>query len=214
MFDTRRPDAALVVIDVQEAFDHPRWGRRNNPDADWNIANLVDGFANAGLPVVFVQHMSGRPGSLFHPDNHGHALKDYLRTSTPDLLVRKSVHSSFHGTPDLHRWLARNAIGRIVISGITTNHCCETTARVAGDLGYDVLFALDATHTFGRTDPEGHLVSADELARTTATNLDGEFATIVSTQLVIDQLQGQAAVPGTTGRSGLDCIPPRGTVKA
>jgi nicotinamidase-related amidase len=188
MDDARRADTALVVIDVQGAFDDPRWGRRNNRDADRNIANLVDAFGNAGLPVVFVQHTSGKPGSLFHPNNSGHALKDYLRTSVPDLLVTKTVHSSFYGTPDLHRWLAGSGIGRLVISGISTNHCCETTARVAGDLGYDVLFALDATHTFDRIGPEGHVVTADELARTTATNLHAEFATVLTTQQVLERL--------------------------
>lgn len=192
----RPPDTALVVIDVQEAFDDPRWGRRNNRDADRNIADLVDAFGNAGLPMVFVQHTSGRLGSLFHPDNPGHAFKDYLRTSVPDVLVTKTVHSSFHGTPDLHRWLTGSGIDRLVISGITTNHCCETTARVAGDLGYDVLFALDATHTFDRTGPEGYVVAADELARATATNLDGEFATVVSTQQVIDRLHASEAGVG------------------
>ena len=196
MLDTRPHDTALVVIDVQEAFDHPRWGRRNNPDADRNIANLVDAFGNAGLPVVFVQHASGTPGSLFHPDNPGHALKDYLRTSTPDLLVTKTVHSSFHGAPDLHRWLAASGIGSLVISGITTNHCCETTARVAGDLGYDVHFALDATHTFDRVSPEGDVVAADQLARTTATNLHAEFATVVTTQQVLERLDLTEAAPG------------------
>jgi nicotinamidase-related amidase len=209
MDDARRPDTALVVIDVQEAFDDPRWGRRNNCDADRNIANLVDAFGNAGLPVVFVRHESGKPGSLFHPNSPGHALKDYLRTSVPDLLVTKTVHSSFHGTPDLHRWLAGSGIGRLVISGITTNHCCETTARVAGDLGYDVLFALDATHTFDRIGPEGHVVTADELARTTATNLEGEFATVVATQDVVEPLHGSEASVGS-----LDLIPPRGMVKS
>lgn len=196
MDDARRPDTALVVVDVQEAFDDPRWGRRNNRDADRNIANLVDAFGSSGLPVVFVRHETGTPGSLFHPDNPGHAFKDYLRACAPHLLVTKSVHSSFHGTPDLHRWLAASGIGRLVISGITTNHCCETTARVAGDLGYDVLFALDATHTFDRTGPEGSVVTADELARTTATNLDGEFATVVSTSHVVGLLQGTEAVVG------------------
>ena len=200
MDDARRPDTALVVIDVQQAFDDPRWGRRNNRDADRNIADLVDAFGNAGLPVVFVQHRSGKPGSLFHPDNPGHAFKNYLRASTPDLLVSKTAHSSFHGTPDLHRWLDGSGTGRLVISGITTNHCCETTARVAGDLGYDVLFALDATHTFDRTGPDGCVVTADELARTTATNLDGEFATVVSTHHVIDLLQASEVGVGPGSR--------------
>lgn len=76
-----------------------------------------------------------------------------------------------------------------MVCGITTNHCCETTARVGGNLGHDVLFVLDATHTFDRTGPDGATMTADELARATATNLHGEFATVVATA---DLLGGQA----------------------
>ncbi|MGA9746146.1 MAG: hypothetical protein WBQ50_01695, partial [Nocardioides sp.] len=68
-----------------------------------------------------------------------------------------------------------------VVCGITTNHSCETTARVGGNLGHRVLFALDATHTFDRPDPDGFEVPADDLARATATNLHGEFAEVVTT---------------------------------
>jgi nicotinamidase-related amidase len=190
MVEQLRPDTALIVIDVQAAFDHPRWGARNNPDADHNISGLVNAFGAADLPVVFVQHESSKPGSLFHPESPGHAFKDYLATATPDLVITKTVHSSFHGTPDLHTWLTAANVGSLVIAGITTNHCCETTARIAGDLGYDVVFALDATHTFDRTSPDGWRVTADELAGVTATNLHGEFATVVSTAQVIEGLGG------------------------
>jgi nicotinamidase-related amidase len=100
-------------------------------------------------------------------------------SGTPDLLVQKTVNSSFHGTPDLDSWLRENAISTIVICGITTNHCCETTARVGGNLGYTVYFAVDATHTFDRTDLEGGMISAAELSRITAINLHDEFATVV-----------------------------------
>jgi nicotinamidase-related amidase len=186
------PDTALIVVDVQVAFEHPRWGPRNNTAADGNIASLITAFRAAALPVVYVQHTSARPGSLFHPDNPGHAFKDYLNAVTADLVVTKTVHSSFHGTPDLHHWLMGASVRTLVITGITTNHCCETTARVAGDLGYDVLFPVDATHTFDRLSPDGRRVTADELAGVTATNLHAEFATVLSTRQV---LEGLAQVP-------------------
>jgi nicotinamidase-related amidase len=128
-----------------------------------------------------VQHDSVNPDSPLHPAAPGHALKPYLADVTPDLLVTKTVNSSFHGTPDLEAWLRQSGADGIVVCGITTNHCCETTARVGGNLGHDVLYALDATHTFDRTGPDGSLVTADELARVTAANLHGEFATVVST---------------------------------
>lgn len=134
--------------------------------------------------MVFVRHDSQEPGSSLRRDHPGNAFKDVV-TGRPDLTVSKSVNSSFHGSPDLHAWLQGERIQQIVIAGITTNHCCETTARVGGNLGYDVLFALDATHTFDRTGPDGQVVTADELWRVTGVNLHGEFATVTSTEQLL-----------------------------
>lgn len=178
---------ALVVVDAQQGFDDPGWGRRNNPACDDNIAALLAHWHAGRRPVVHVRHDSTDPASPLHPDSPGNRLKPYLATA-PDLLVTKSVNSSFHGTPDLHAWLLDHQVPGIVVCGITTNHCCETTARVGGNLGHDVLFAVDATHTFDRVGPDGTTLTADELARATATNLHGEFATVVST----GQLLGRA----------------------
>jgi nicotinamidase-related amidase len=180
---SRLPDLsrfALVVVDAQQGFDNPWWGPRDNPACDDNIAALVTRWADEGRPLVYVQHDSANPESPLHPDSPGHALKDYL-TAEPDLHVTKTVNSSFHGTPDLDAWLREQEAAGIVVCGITTNHCCETTARVGGNLGHDVLFALDATHTFDRAAPDGSLVTAAELARVTGANLHGEFATVVGT---------------------------------
>jgi nicotinamidase-related amidase len=180
---------ALVVVDAQQGFDDPWWGRRNNADCDRNIERLVTAWHERQAPLVYVRHDSEEPSSPLHPDNPGNRLKPYLRPE-PELLVTKQVNSAFHGNPDLHAWLTAAGIDGIVVCGITTNHCCETTARVGGNLGYDVLFALDATHTFDRQGPDGTVLAADQLARATATNLHGEFATVVTT----DQL---VPTPGT-----------------
>jgi nicotinamidase-related amidase len=133
-----------------------------------------------GQPVVFVRHDSDEPGSSLAAGSPGNAFQDVI-SGTPDLLVVKSVNSSFHGEPSLQAWLDGEGIRRIYVCGITTNHCCETTARVGGNLGYDVRFVLDATHTFDRADPAGETVPAELLARVTATNLHGEFATVLDT---------------------------------
>jgi len=185
--DHLRAGDALIVVDVQQGFDDPRWGRRNNPAADANIAALVEAFAAAGRPLVYIRHDSDNPESPLHPSSSGNRFKPYL-WPTPDLLVTKRVNSSFHGTPDLNLWLRSHGIQGFVLAGITTNHCCETTARVGGNLGYAVTFALDATHTFDRTGPDGHTLTGDELARATATNLHGEFATILPTQQILNRL--------------------------
>jgi nicotinamidase-related amidase len=171
---------ALVVVDAQQGFDDPSWGRRNNPACDENIAALASEWARLGRPLVHVRHDSALPGSPLHPDNAGNRLKSYL-TDEPDLLVTKQVNSAFHGNPDLHAWLENQSVAGIVICGITTNHCCETTARVGGNLGHEVLFVLDATHTFDRTGPHGTTLTADELATATAVNLHEEFATVTTT---------------------------------
>ncbi len=172
---------ALVVVDVQQGFaDADYWGPRNNPACEANITALVVAWRAAGRPVVFVRHDSTDPASPLHPGHPGNDFSAAL-TGEPDLLVSKSVNSSFHGTPDLHAWLLARDLDGLAICGITTNHCCETTARVGGNLGHTVLFVADATHTFDRTGPDGVLVPAAELSRITAANLHGEFATVVRT---------------------------------
>jgi nicotinamidase-related amidase len=87
----------------------------------------------------------------------------------------------FYGDPDLHEWLSERAITGVAITGIQTNMCCETTARMAGNLGYETLFVLDATCTFDLPAHGGGTVSAEELARVTATNLQDDFADVVMT---------------------------------
>lgn len=183
---------ALVVVDVQVGFDDPVWGPRNNPACDDNIRSLIGAFVRTGRPVVYVRHDSREPNSPLGPAAPGNALKPYLGAFRPSLLVTKSVNSSFHGLPDLDAWLRHGRVSGIVVTGITTNHCCETTARVGGNLGYDVWFALDATHTFDRQGPDGTWMTADQLTSATATNLHGEFATVVSTAQVLADLDGAA----------------------
>jgi nicotinamidase-related amidase len=173
--------AALLLIDVQCGFDDPAWGTRNNAACEANIGALLLHWRGCERPIVFVRHDSLEPGSSLTAGTPGNAFKDVI-TGNPDLLVTKQVNSAFYGEPDLHGWLQRSRIHRVVIAGITTNHCCETTARMAGNLGYETFFALDATHTFDRRAPSGRLLGADALAEATATNLDGEFASVVSTR--------------------------------
>ncbi|MFL6164378.1 MAG: cysteine hydrolase family protein [Jatrophihabitantaceae bacterium] len=182
---------ALVVVDVQVGFDDPRWGERNNPSCEPNIAALLNRWEILGWPVVLVRHDSAEPQSPLRPELPGNRLKEFLR-GRGDLLVTKSAHSAFHGKPDLHGWLTERGIEAVALCGITTNHCCETTARVACDLGYQVTFIGDATATFGRTSLTGELIDADTLAQTTFANLDGEFAEVRDTAAVLGALPALA----------------------
>lgn len=185
------PHHALVVIDVQQGFDDPVWGPRDNPACEANVALLVDAWRRAERPVVIVRHDSTSPGSPLRPGQPGNDLREGI---SGDVLVTKSVNSAFYGDPDLHAWLTQRGITRLTICGVTTNHCCETTARMAGNIGYDVTFVIDATHTFDRVGLDGTTIPAEEISRVTAANLHGEFATVVSTRDVTEDSLDPASV--------------------
>lgn len=179
-------NAALVVVDVQQGFEEEEhWGPRNNPAADENIAGLIDAWQSSGRPVVFVRHDSPKPDSPLRVGYPGNAFKPYVeerrgKGSGAELFLTKSVNSAFYGTPDLGAWLDAAGVRQIVVAGIQTNMCAETTARMAGNLGYEVFFALDATYTFDGTGPWGWTLGAEELARATAVSLHGGgFAKVV-----------------------------------
>lgn len=180
---------ALLVVDVQKGFADPVWGERNNPAAEDNISALIEAWRAQQQPVVFVRHDSTEPDSPFTPGQPGNDLHELI-TGEPDLFVTKSVNSSFHGEPDLAEWLRGEGIERVAVCGIQTNMCCETTARVAANLGFETDFILDATYTFGLPSRDGGAISADELSRVTAANLDPEFGRVMSTREAVAALQG------------------------
>jgi nicotinamidase-related amidase len=186
-------NTALVVVDVQQGFDYAEsWGPRNHPAADENIAALIAAWQDTGRPVVFVRHDSIKPDSPLRPGQPGNDLKEYVEQRRglgkgPELFITKTVNSAFYGAPDLDAWLKAEGITQIVVAGIQTNMCAETTARMGGNLGYDVLFAFDATYTFDQAGPFGWHLTADELSRATAVTLHGGgFAQVVTTKEVLD----------------------------
>lgn len=175
---------ALIVVDVQQGFDDPSNGPRDNPSAEENVGRLIAAWRERGEPIVFVRHASGEASSPLTPGQPGHEFKAVI-TGSPDLLVTKSVHSAFYGEPDLHAWLGEAELDAIAVCGIQTNYCCETTARMGGDLGYDVTFVADAMHTFDMTGPDGAIIPAAEISRASQASLHGEFATVRTTDEVV-----------------------------
>jgi nicotinamidase-related amidase len=180
-------EPALMVVDVQRGFDDADyWGPRNNPACEDNIAALIAHARYRGWPLIYVRHDSDEPASPLRPGQPGNDFKAII-TGEPDVLVSKQTNSCFYGEPDLDAWLRARGISAIVICGITTNHCCETTARVGGNLGFRVRFVLDATHTFDRSGPDGTTLTADQLATATAVNLHDEFATVTTTAELLQE---------------------------
>ena len=181
----RLPDnAALIVIDVQEGFSHPRWGARNNPDAERNIGALLDAWRRTERPLFHVQHISRQPGSVFAPGAPGNAIKAIAAPRGDEPVIRKHENSAFIGT-DLEARLRGNGITHLVIAGLTTDHCVSTTTRMAGNLGFVPFLVADATATFERTGPKGEHYTAQQMHDVNLASIHGEFATVVDTADVL-----------------------------
>jgi nicotinamidase-related amidase len=180
---------ALIVIDVQRAFDE--WEaagkRRNNPDAVARIAGLLHAFRQRRAPIFHIRHQGTQPNSSFLPHRTGYAVKDEARELPGETVIVKRVNSAFIGT-DLEVRLRAAEIKTLVICGATTNHCVETTTRMAGNLGFDTCLVRDATWTFDHVGPDGDAHTAEEIHAMTLSNLNAEFARIVRADEVIAAL--------------------------
>lgn len=172
--------AALIIIDVQKGFDDPRWGRRNNQNAEANIGRLLEAWRNANRPIFHVQHSSRFKNSPLAPGSSGHIFKEEVAPRPAEQVIQKNVNSAFIGT-DLEKRLRNGGIGTVVIVGLTTDHCVSTTARMAGNLGFETYVISDATATFDRKGPEGRHFDAEEVHAVSLASLNEEFATVVDT---------------------------------
>lgn len=182
---------ALLVIDMQLGFDAPTWGPRNNPDAEAKVAALIAAWREAGAPVIHVHHDSPDRSGHFRRGAPGHAVKAEARPESGERIYRKAVNSAFIGT-SLETDLRRAGIGRLAIVGLTTNHCISTTARMAGNLGFETFVVADATAAFDRADLDGVIRPAAEVHAGALSDLQDEFARIVDTKWLVAALSDQA----------------------
>lgn len=178
---------ALLVIDVQKGLDDPSLGRRSNPDAEANIAQLLAAWRERDLPVVHVQHCSVEPNSPLRPELPGNDFKDEARPLPYEKRFTKTVNSAFIGT-GLEEYLREQAITSLVIVGLTTDHCVSTSVRMADNLGFDVTLAGDATAAHERTSFDGNHYAADEIHQLSLVSLHGEFCTVRTTADILQDL--------------------------
>ncbi|MFS3135319.1 isochorismatase family protein [Gluconacetobacter sacchari] len=170
-------DTALLVIDAQESFRHRPYFREDDVGTYVERQQaLIDGAADTGIRIAQIFHVEAE-GVFAEASGLMRTLAP-LRV-TPDVIFRKRRHSALVGT-GLDVWLTAHGIRRLIVSGIRTEQCCETTARHASDLGYTVDYVAEATLTFPMTDAAGRHWDAAEIRARTELVLAGRFARIAS----------------------------------
>jgi nicotinamidase-related amidase len=177
----------LVVIDVQCAFDDPSWGERNNPAAEARVAEAIAGWRERGAPVIHVRHRSGEPEGTFVEGTPAFEFKPEAQPLDGEPVITKDVNSAFIGT-DLEERLRADGVVAVALVGLTTDHCCSTTARMAANLGFDTWVLGDAMATFERRGPDGELIDAETMHRTALASLHEEFAEVLDTDAAIARL--------------------------
>lgn len=184
-------NTALLVIDVQRSFTHrPYWSATELPRFLDRLQTLVDRAQAAGAPVV----------QIFHVEENDDPERPFSRCSglvetlpglriQPTAVFHKSVHSAMFATnaqgEGLDAWLRQRGVERLIVTGIRTEQCCETTTRHASDLGYAVRYAMDATLTFAMTSESGRTWSPAEIMERTELVLAGRFAEVVRAEALL-----------------------------
>ncbi len=182
--------ATLLLIDLQQAVDHPSWGPRNNLDAEANVARLLREWRARCLPLVHVRHDSAEPASTYRPGQAGHAFKPEAAPLDGETIVPKRTNSAFVGT-DLEERLRSRGCSTLVVVGVSTSNSVEATVRMAGNLGFQTYLVADGCFTFDRKDWSGRLRTAAEVHDMSLANLDGEYCRVVTTEWILAALGGR-----------------------
>jgi nicotinamidase-related amidase len=177
MYSTPTSKTALLVIDAQESFRHrPYWSDADLSLFVQNLQALIDGAKRRQIPVLQIFHVED--SGVFSLGS-GHVISLAELSFTSDALFYKRSHSALIGS-GLDVWLVQHGVRRLIVSGIRTEQCCETTTRHASDSGYQVDYVTDATLTFTMTDRHGKQWSPAEIKARTELVLEDRFARIVS----------------------------------
>lgn len=187
------PSAALLIIDLQKAIDHPSWGERNNPEAEANVAALLRIWRMTGRPVYHIRHDSMEPDSHYRPGQSGNDFKPEVQPHSGESVIVKATNSAFIGT-GLEASLRAARHTPLIVTGVITNNSVEATVRMAGNLGFETYLVEDGCFTFGREDWNGTRRTAAEVHAMSLANLDGEYCSVVRSGQVLEALS--VSLPG------------------
>jgi len=173
----------VLPVDIQQGLDDwPYWGgTRSTPDFEANVAALLTSARTARQALIHIKHNSTNPDSPLRPGQVGNDFKPEAQPQPGEPVIGKSVNSAFIGT-DLESRLKDMSTDRLIIFGLTTQHCVSTTVRMAGNLGFRTYLVGDATAAFPIRQADGQMIDAETIHRIHLASLDGEFATVISTQ--------------------------------
>lgn len=180
-------DAALLVIDVQNAIDDPKWGPRNNQGAEANIARLIQAWRDSGCAIFHIRHDSTFPESPYRPGQRGNDFKREAAPRDGEAIIAKRTNSAFIGT-DLEARLRRGGHATVVIAGVLTHNSVEATVRMSGNLGFATIVVSDATWATDKTDLRGRSWPAEDVHALSLANMHGEYATVLDTASVLQAL--------------------------
>ncbi len=178
---------ALILIDIQQGFDDTAafGGERNNPDAERNAGRLLAYWRANGWPIFHIRHCSVKPGSPLAEGRPGNEFKPEVKPLPGEPVIRKNVNSAFIGT-DLKERLDAQGIRTLVIAGFVAEYCVSTTARMAGNYGYLVFVAADATASFRKKGIGGQEMPAELVYQVSLATIDDEFATVVPVSRILE----------------------------
>lgn len=171
---------ALLLIDVQKGFsDSAYWGKRNNPEFEKNITDLLMKARELNFTIIHIQHLSKEEKSPLRPGQAGVEFMPGIEPRFGERVFQKTVNSAFVGT-NLESYLQSQNISCLVMAGLTSDHCVSTSARMASNLGFQVYVVADCTATFERKGSDT-TYPADLVHCVSLASLNSEFATVVDT---------------------------------
>jgi nicotinamidase-related amidase len=176
----------LLVIDVQQAMDDPARGERNNPDFERNLAAALTAWRESSAPIIHIRHES-TDGGQFIPGTPAFEYKPEAQPIEGEPEITKNVNSAFIGT-DLEDRLRADGAEIVAVAGLTTNHCCSTTARMAANLGFETWILEDALAAFPCEATDGEVITGDAIHRTELASLNGEFGEVIPVARAIERL--------------------------
>ncbi|MEO9653914.1 cysteine hydrolase family protein [Marinomonas sp.] len=181
----------LMIIDMQQGMSWPQAGKRNNPNAEHDIAELLSHWRQQQAPILHVCHHSRDPHSLFWPEQEGVLFQPALVPLENEKVLKKSVPDAFTHS-GLEQWLHEQAIRDLVVVGVSTNNSVEASVRSAGNLGFNTYVVASACFTFDKVDFNGVLRSAEDVHAMSLANLQSEYAEIIHKDQAIKHLSAEA----------------------